>query len=233
MLINMKRLIQGIHVVGDAIRSSGRAMALTEGGAAGKPGKSPDLSGFAASGDSSPLAALLGPKYAVLAMAKAALAALVSWGVDDALDRISATGLGLQKLPANIAIGHRGCVCVWIECKNHPAAPATLPSAWSVHSPALEDGTNGRRPRGTLTIHTPGHLPAGTELTVSSAQTSQRLLAMVALTNALRLLPGLETTCNEVMTHYCMLFPTVPNLNFIVPSLVDLAQYWQDIMRTF
>ena len=112
MLINMKRLIQGIHVVGDAIRSSGRAMALTEGGAAGKPGKSPDLSGFAASGDSSPLAALLGPKYAVLAMAKAALAALVSWGVDDALDRISATGLGLQKLPANIAIGHRGCVRV-------------------------------------------------------------------------------------------------------------------------
>ena len=67
---------------------------------------------------------------------------------------------------------------------------------------------------------------------MSSAQTSQRLLAMVALTNALRLLPGLETTCNEVMTHYCMLFPTVPNLNFIVPSLVDLAQYWQDIMRT-
>ena len=45
-------------------------------------------------------------------MAKAALAALVSWGVDDALDRISATGLGLQKLPANIAIGHRGCVRV-------------------------------------------------------------------------------------------------------------------------
>ena len=42
---------------------------------------------------------------------------------------------------------------------------------------------------------------------------------------------GLEVTCNEVMTHYCMLFPTIPQASFLLPSLVDLAMYWQDVMR--
>jgi len=37
--------------------------------------------------------------------------------------------------------------------------------------------------------------------------------------------------CNELMTHYCMLFPTAPQVPMQVPSLVDLAHFWQDPMR--
>jgi hypothetical protein len=37
---------------------------------------------------------------------------------------------------------------------------------------------------------------------------------------------GLETPCNELMTHYCMLFPTVPAAALLPPALSSLALYW-------
>ena len=134
MLINMKRLIQGIHMVGEALAEPNRHAEAAPAGAtadpaskaiAAKPSASAtaaDLSGFALTGDSGQLATLLGPKYAVLPMAKAALAALVSWGMNETLDRIAVTGLGLQKLPPNIALGHRGYARARASCDPLPSA---------------------------------------------------------------------------------------------------------------
>jgi len=205
----MKRLIQGVHVVGEAVltapppppppsqppagQSSGdspsKATATpsssSERLAADRSMTSPDLSGLGTATESGPLAALLGPKFAVLSMAKAALAALVSWGIDPTLDRICSEALGINRLPPNLALGSRGCAPPHLAHRVPPRSPLIRgPAQRALGSASL------RRPRGTLTIHTPGHIPSGTELSVSSAQSAHRLLSMVALTNALRMLPG-------------------------------------------
>jgi len=128
----MKRLIQGVHVVGEAVMTAspppsqpvaGQSSSDSPSKTAATPSSSferlasdrsmtsPDLSGLGTATESGPLAALLGPKFAVLSMAKAALAALVSWGIDPTLDRICSEALGINRLPPNLALGSRGYMC--------------------------------------------------------------------------------------------------------------------------
>ena len=132
MLINIKRLIQGVQMVSEALQAGNRARTgappvpggppsrertamgagATVGSGAGADAAriagSPDLSAFATGTESAQLAELLGPRQVVLPMARAALTALVSWGMSDTLDELCSTRLGLARLPPNLAIGHRG-----------------------------------------------------------------------------------------------------------------------------
>jgi hypothetical protein len=146
------------------LRIAGDAMASA------KPTAAP--AGGAVQANRNPFAALsVAP---AVQLAKATLASLVSWGLDPTLDRLCEDSLALGRLPPNLALGHRGYATT---------------SRWR-GGPLVTEPVCYGRPRGTLTIHTPGHVPPGTELTVSATHSAQRLLALVALTNALRSLPG-------------------------------------------